>query len=102
MKTVELQTKCGKIQGIDGENCFEFRGIKYANAKRWEYPQVIEKWQGVFDATCFKECSYQHRGFAVISDFLTNMPQLNGLGKILKLSAETRIILCFQVKAQGL
>lgn len=47
MKTVELQTKCGKIQGIDGENCFEFRGIKYANAKRWEYPQVIEKWQGV-------------------------------------------------------
>ena len=57
MKTVELQTKCGKIQGIDGENCFEFRGIKYANAKRWEYPQVIEKWQGVFDATCFKECS---------------------------------------------
>ena len=63
MKTVELQTKCGKIQGIDGENCFEFRGIKYANAKRWEYPQVIEKWQGVFDATCFKECSYQHRGF---------------------------------------
>ena len=30
MKTVELQTKCGKIQGIDGENCFEFRGIKYA------------------------------------------------------------------------
>ena len=63
MKTVELQTKCGKIQGIDGENCFEFRGIKYANAKRCEYPQVIEKWQGVFDATCFKECSYQHRGF---------------------------------------
>ena len=63
MKTVELQTKCGKIQGIDGENCLEFRGIKYANAKRWEYPQVIEKWQGVFDATCFKECSYQHRGF---------------------------------------
>ena len=56
MKTVEFQTKCGKIQGIDGENCFEFRGIKYANAKRWEYPQVIEKWQGVFDATCFKEC----------------------------------------------
>ena len=53
MKTVELQTKCGKIQGTDGENCFEFRGIKYANAKRWEYPQVIEKWQGVFDATCF-------------------------------------------------
>ncbi len=63
MKTVELQTKCGKIKGIDSENCLEFRGIKYANAKRWEYPQTIEKWQGVFDATYFKECSYQHRGF---------------------------------------
>lgn len=62
-----------KIQGIDGENCFEFRGIKYANAKRWEYPQVIEKWQGVFDATCFKECSYQHRGFdddATVNPFI--------------------------------
>ena len=33
MKTVEFQTKCGKIQGIDGENCFEFRGIKYANGR---------------------------------------------------------------------
>lgn len=63
MKTVELQTKCGKIKGIDSENCLEFRGIKYANAKRWEYPQTIEKWQGIFDATYFKECSYQHRGF---------------------------------------
>ena len=51
MKTVELQTKCGKIQGIDGENCLEFRGIKKTNAKLSEYPQVNEKWQGDFDAT---------------------------------------------------
>lgn len=63
MKTKQINTKCGKIKGIDGDDCVEYRGIRYAAAKRWEYPELIKKWDGVYDATDFGECSYQHRGF---------------------------------------
>lgn len=63
MKTVELNTNCGKIIGIDNDDYNEFRGIRYANAKRWEYPELITSFSGDYDATKFGECSYQRRGF---------------------------------------
>ena len=63
MKTIEIDTKCGRIKGIEKENTTEWLGIKYATAKRWEYPQTVKKWDGVFDATYFKECAIQHRAF---------------------------------------
>lgn len=63
MNTVEISTACGKLRGIDGARCLEFRGIRYGKAKRWEYPEQITKWDGVYDATHFGQCSYQHRGF---------------------------------------
>lgn len=63
MKTVEITCPCGKIKGIEKENTLEFRGVKYANAKRWEYPEQVTAWDGVFDATFHKDCSYQRRSF---------------------------------------
>lgn len=63
MNTIELNTNCGKIVGIDQGDYSEFRGIKYATANRWEYPQIITKFDGDYDATSFGECSYQRRGF---------------------------------------
>ena len=63
MKLCETDTLCGKIKGIETENCVEYRGIKYATAKRWEYPKQVTSWEGVYDATKFSECSYQKRGF---------------------------------------
>ncbi len=63
MKHIELNTKCGKIIGIEEENYLEFRSIKYADAKRWEYPKQISKWESPYDATYFKECSFQRRSF---------------------------------------
>ena len=63
MKTIEIDTKCGRIKGVEKENTTEWLGIKYATAKRWEYPQTVKKWDGVFDATYFKECAIQHRAF---------------------------------------
>ena len=58
MNTVKLKTKCG-----DNGSYVEFRGIKYADAGRWEYPVVTDGWDGVYDATAFGDCCYQHRGF---------------------------------------
>ena len=63
MKSVKINTSCGEIIGIDNEDYTEFRGIKYANAGRWEYPVQVTKWDGVYDATFFKDCSYQKRAF---------------------------------------
>lgn len=37
--------------------------MKYADAGRWEYPVVTDGWDGVYDATAFGDCCYQHRGF---------------------------------------
>lgn len=63
MNNIEIKTSCGNIKGIDNNDYVEFRGIKYANADRWEYPTQITSWDGTYDATEFGECSYQRRGF---------------------------------------
>lgn len=63
MNTVELNTKCGKIIGLDCGEYNEFRGIKYASAKRWEYPALTTEFDGTYDATKFGKCSYQRRAF---------------------------------------
>lgn len=63
MNKVELNTPCGEIIGIDREDYFEFRGIRYATAKRWEMPNETTSFNGKYNATEFGECSYQRRGF---------------------------------------
>lgn len=63
MNYIEYDTPCGAIRGIKGEKCVEFRGIRYATANRFEYPKQITHWEGVYDATEFGDCSYQHRAF---------------------------------------
>jgi para-nitrobenzyl esterase len=63
MDNIEIITKCGKIKGISSQDCNEFRGIKYANSKRFEYPVQVTSWDGIYDATYFKDCSYQRRAF---------------------------------------
>ncbi len=63
MEYIELNTKLGKIKGIDNGDYTEFRGIKFANAKRWEYPKMINSWSGVYDATKYGPCCPQERAF---------------------------------------
>ena len=47
MNTVKIKTECGDIVGLDNGSYVEFRGIKYADAGRWEYPVVTDGWDGV-------------------------------------------------------
>lgn len=63
MNNVQINTPCGELIGLKDDDCLEFRGIEYAKSKRWEYPVQITSWQGEYDATYFKACSYQRRGF---------------------------------------
>jgi len=48
-----VQTKAGKVKGFILDDTYSFRGMKYANAKRFQMPTPIEPWDGVKDATCF-------------------------------------------------
>ena len=62
MNTV-ISTKCGEIKGTASDGIISFKGIRYASAERWAYPVMTEKWDGVYDATAYGNCSYQPRAF---------------------------------------
>jgi len=46
-----LDTKCGKITGLETEYCNVFLGVPFATAERFEYSQLVTFWNGTFDAT---------------------------------------------------
>lgn len=58
-------TPCGDICGIDTDldNVVAYKGIRYADASRFEYPKIVDKWDGVYKATEYKNCCYQPRSF---------------------------------------
>ena len=60
-----VNTPCGAVQGCAGrvEGTVSYKGIRYATAGRWEYPQQVRAWEGVYDATSYGSCSYQPRAF---------------------------------------
>lgn len=62
-ETVEIKTGCGRIRGIRRENQHAFLGIRYAVAKRFSYPEPVDSWEGVYDATSFGPACYQMRAF---------------------------------------
>lgn len=56
-----IETKYGKLTGVDMGSYIEYRGVPYAKAPvgelRWKAPQVPESWEGVYEATEFnKRC----------------------------------------------
>ena len=58
------KTPCGKIAGLLTENgVATYRGIRYATAGRWEYPQVVHHWDGVYQATQFGDACIQDRTY---------------------------------------
>ena len=59
-----INTPCGQIQGIiEKNNTISYKGIRYANAKRFEYPSIVTSWEGIYDATKYGHCAYQPRSF---------------------------------------
>ena len=60
-----VNTPCGPVQGVKGrvEGAVAFKGIRYATAGRWELPQEVTCWEGVYDASRYGHCSYQPRAF---------------------------------------
>lgn len=60
-----INTPCGAIRGCVGRvsGTIAFKGIRYATAGRWEYPEQVTEWDGIYDATHYGNCCYQPRAF---------------------------------------
>lgn len=48
-----VQTKYGKLRGLKTQGTYIFRGIRYAEAKRFHFPTEVEPWEGVREAFQF-------------------------------------------------
>ena len=60
-----VNTPCGPVQGIpaDQPGIVAYKGIRYATAKRWGYPELVTSWEGTYVADHYGHCSYQPRAF---------------------------------------
>ena len=61
--SVTLESSCGTLKGNERENCFEFLGVPYARAGRFEYASPVESWSGVLDATRPGQACPQNRAW---------------------------------------
>lgn len=48
-----VQTKYGKLRGLKTEGTYIFRGVPYAQARRFHFPTEINPWEGVREAFQF-------------------------------------------------
>jgi para-nitrobenzyl esterase len=48
-----VRTKAGKLRGLIVDGTYIFRGIKYADAKRFRMPEPVRPWDGVKEAIIF-------------------------------------------------
>lgn len=48
-----VQTKAGKLKGYQFDGTYIFKGIPYAQAKRFGQPTEVTPWEGVKDATSY-------------------------------------------------
>ena len=60
-----VKTPCGEIMGTtcQWQGVAAFKGIRYATAERFKYPELVTGWEGVYDATQYGNCSFQPRAF---------------------------------------
>ncbi len=63
MKEYLLRTACGVVKGIEREKSILFRGIRYATAERFSYPEPVTGWEGVYDAAEQERNCFQYDTF---------------------------------------
>ena len=48
-----VETQAGKLRGYVWNDTFIFKGIKYADAKRFRRPEPVQPWDGIKDAQSY-------------------------------------------------
>lgn len=52
-----VQTAAGRLRGFQLDGTYAFHGIRYAEAKRFRFPEPVKPWEGVKDALAYGYCS---------------------------------------------
>jgi len=63
IKYIYKTCPCGSIKGIGTESYYLFKGIRYAEAERWEAPKEVTGWDDTYDATYPGVWCYQRNSF---------------------------------------
>lgn len=63
-----VETKQGKVRGYIYDNISIFKGIPYAEAKRFHAPRQVKPWEGILDAT----------NYGYVCPLLEPLPKPNG------------------------
>ncbi len=63
MNEITYQSSIGTFTGLESEYAYEFSGIPYAKAERFEYSELIDSYEGVFDAGKMGNSCPQYRQF---------------------------------------
>lgn len=63
MEEIIISCPCGSVKGQKIEDAYLFKGIGYAKTDRFEKPELIRKWDGVYDATKPEIDCYQKNSF---------------------------------------
>ena len=52
-KDTAVRTREGLLRGFKANGVYQVRGIKYADARRFEAPERCRSWEGIKDATVY-------------------------------------------------
>lgn len=58
-----IKTACGMLRGSERSECYEYLGVPYATAARFEYPTIVKSWEGEYDASAPGCACPQLRGY---------------------------------------
>lgn len=64
-----VQIRPGKLRGYQYDGLYIFKGIKYADAKRWQEPVPTAPWEGIKDALAYGYISTQFNPVTHSGDF---------------------------------
>ena len=53
MERIIRRIPCGMLAGENDNGVIRFRGIRYANAERFGYPEEVTKWEGMYEASAY-------------------------------------------------
>jgi para-nitrobenzyl esterase len=65
----EVETEYGILRGFEvNTDYWQYLGIRYGRAERWQAPEDPESWSGVRDATAYGDQSPQYDTYAAVSE----------------------------------
>lgn len=68
MSTVTVKTSCGIVEGMNENGVNLYKGIRYATASRWSYPQEVTHWDGIYRAEEYGDSCPQRRQWSPEKD----------------------------------